>query len=123
MAEKIDWTKQEALSVILANAMSEASEKSGCGLFETFKLDLRPDNVTECTNPDVVMLVNGVEVPFVQELKRMLQHLEASFDEQVHKAAVNLLSGSRLRDLAHKLDMVEWEIEQAVSSLRPGGSA
>lgn len=110
MAERISWTNRDSLGVMLSNAMAEVAV--GQDFFETFKLDVKdPDNAGAV---NVVVTANGVEIPFKDEMRRTLDCLEEKFNEAVLECAKRLLGGSRLRDLADKLDRIEWGIEREI---------
>lgn len=110
MAERISWTQRDSLGVVLCNAMSAVAV--GKDFFDAFRLDIRDhDNASVV---DVVVTANGVEIPFKDEMKRTMERLEEQFNDAVQECAKHLLAGSRLSDLANKLERVEWEIAREI---------
>jgi hypothetical protein len=109
MIEKVDPVERTISSVMLLNAMAALAGDEG-DLAEIFKLNFGKLPVLV----EVELKVNGVIVPFAEEMKSAWNQLEQSFDKEVQKRALELVSKARLDKLMCALDDAEWQIEKAL---------
>lgn len=105
--EYVNPTLHTAPSVMLINAMATVAPESFQELFN-------PEYVDGKCFVKVELKVNGVQVPFMEEVERGWKILEASLDKEVEKRALELINGSGLIDLKNAIDNAQWQIEDAL---------
>lgn len=71
-------------------------------------------------NIEVDLTINGVSVPIVKVFQSVWDSLKAQNDEDVRKAAVKLITESKLYKLLQTLEHAEWKIEQEINKLGLG---
>ena len=97
--------------IFIVNAMSDASTD------DTFLSHFKMND--DCKHPivKVEMTVNGVPVDFRKTLEDIFDIFESKYDETVKKAALDLVSGSRLQKLSQALENAEWQIEDEINRI------
>lgn len=74
------------------------------------------DKIT--SNPvEVTLLVNGVELPFVETMNDIYQRMERQIDEQARKVAEKMVTEAGLDGVADALREVEWKVKDALSKV------
>lgn len=68
---------------------------------------------------DVALTINGVPVNFTRAINDMWERLTADYDEDVKKAAKELIRSSRFNELSHLLERIEWSISAEIEKLFP----
>lgn len=69
------------------------------------------------TEVNVQVLVNGVEVPFLEAVREAFRRHSLLYEQAVREAALKMLDGSSLYDLIHALQGAEWAIKEQIDKL------
>ena len=109
MSEKIKIPGGSDASLIVFEAMVKSA---GPAFMERFAIVLPASGLPTV---DVVMTVNGVDVPVVETLQEAWDRAAAEIDHLVEDRAVELVQGSGLADLLNTLRDSEWRIRDAIS--------
>lgn len=112
--ERVNPVGHSAAEILLMNAMTDAAP--GAKFEAAF---VTPDQAAANAEKrsilvDVVVTVNGVQVPFMKIVNEAWKQIEASIEAEVLVKAKELVGRSRLDKLADKLERVEWELEEAL---------
>lgn len=75
------------------------------------ELNLAPDNVA-----DVVLTVNGVEIPFEPTVEEMWRQVNEDVDRRALKLAEEIISGAKLQGVFDAVRRAEWEISTALEN-------
>jgi ribosome-associated translation inhibitor RaiA len=108
MSERVNPLDGSAAGILLMNAMSAGAKDT-----EFDRLFVEPSRAKgEPIKVDVVLLVNGHEVPFMKCVNDAWKSIDERVDEMVREKAMELVSKSRLDGLMRALDDAEWRIEE-----------
>jgi hypothetical protein len=100
--ERVDPTEVKDACILLMNAMAKFPRDS------MFKKFINPE--VPRGKVDVVLLVNGVRVPFLQAVGDQWKALEDSHDKLVLSKAKDLVSAAGLQRIENLLTNLEFEI-------------
>ncbi len=116
MPEVINPLTRQNPEVILWNAMC-AVVKDDQNIIDMFKIQYPPHD-PDAGTVSVQVLVNGVEVPFIDSVKKGLETLMGSFDEAVLDKAKELITEQpTLLNLQSKLSEADWAINEALEAV------
>lgn len=109
--EKISLIDRNTVSILLMNAVCAVVLKN-TGNVDTIKevFGLAP----KVSDVDVVMTVNGVEVPFSLMVENMVEQCSGRFNRHVEEKAKALVSTAGLDDVMQALERAKYDIEQKI---------
>jgi hypothetical protein len=102
MSETVDATSQEFPGFFVIAAITRAKALGD-------KINSNPVEVT--------LLVNGVELPFVETMNDIYQRMERQIDEQAREVAEKMVTEAGLDGVADALREVEWKVKDALSNV------
>lgn len=106
MSETIDATSQEFPGFFVIAAITMANALG--------------DKII--SNPvEVMLLVNGVELPFVETINDIYQRMERQIDEQAREVAEKMVMEAGLDGVADVLREVEWKVKNTLSKVGAKG--
>ena|SRR5665213_555816 len=70
-------------------------------------------------NIDIELTINGVSVPVVKVLESVWKSFQAEHDENVRKAAIEIVKGSKLSKLLEIIDDAEYALTEEIDKLFP----
>lgn len=106
--EKINLIADTTPSIALLNAVSEHFPKDD--LLEKLKI------VPGQTEVDVVLTINGVEIPFAPTIQSFWDQCVRDRDARATEIAMEAIKGAGLDNLFQVIRDAEWEIEQAIKA-------
>lgn len=109
--EKLDPLDRSDAGVVLMNAM--VASCSDTQFSERFIDPCLKDGIAP-VKVDVVLTVNGFQVPFMETVNAVWKDLDDKFDEMVRQEAWELIGTARLEKLASTMDRFEWELKEAL---------
>jgi hypothetical protein len=114
--ESIDPLNRSAAGVMLMNAIAAAAE--GTRFEEVFIDQWQREHPNEPVMVDVVLTVNGVQVPFLESVNDGWKTLEQQLDKMILEKAYELCTGAGLDSLMNEIQNAEWKIRDALSKVK-----
>lgn len=113
MTDTINILGRSSGSICLLEAMVATLAEGDDDVVAKFGIDPQGD----LNKVEVVVTVNGIEVPFMSAVEEALKRLTDSYAEHVKAKALELISGTGLGDLRMAIDNAEWEIQRALDKI------
>ena len=114
MTDTVHILRETPGSVLLIEAMVDMlTEQDNHDLIKRYNLQAEGDGSTA----QVTVLVNGIEVSFLNVIEPALKRMTDRYAADVKEAAMKLLKGSPLFDLYNRIENAEWEITRALDKV------
>lgn len=114
MPETVNFLLENGPHIALFEAMIAAADKAGVPITDMFRL---PASGEEREHAVVCVTVNGVEVPFVEQVGAIFSRMHLAYEAHVKSAAAELLSTTRFAQLSELLQNLEWKVKEEIERL------
>jgi hypothetical protein len=119
----INLLRTTPVAVIVMNAMAATKGVDPDDFLKTFNIEVPTNPTDDYPVVEMEVRINGVLVPFLQEVEIGLNKIVDDHERDVKKAALEMLKASRLSSLLSALDNAEWRIEDEIQRLAVSGDA
>jgi hypothetical protein len=112
--ETIDPLDPSAAGVLLMNAMGAAAQGTNFGDLFIAPYRSNPDNAGKPVRVQVVLTVNGVQVPYMETVNESWKALDAKLATMIEERAYELCTAAGLDELMNSIQRAEWDIKDAL---------